>query len=218
MRNYDIEGHRDLFFHIMSVNCFYMGMSEEEVYAIIDELNNQLKNPLSTIKPIVKYAKENYDKYLEDETKAVKYTNKDIVALLDITPSEQKEMQQFIDEKEAKYRRNESVKPFNDIVKQSNKEKKEKLIEEMNAYRLKYRATNKQIAQHFDLDERTVTKLIGKEPKYVTVGLMTKEKWVLYYSNLHYSIKQISEILGISEISVKKYRSRNKKIDGVYQL
>lgn len=195
-----------------------MGMSEEEVYAIIDELNNQLKNPLSTIKPIVKYAKENYDKYLEDETKAVKYTNKDIVALLDITPSEQKEMQQFIDEKEAKYRRNESVKPFNDIVKQSNKEKKEKLIEEMNAYRLKYRATNKQIAQHFDLDERTVTKLIGKEPKYVTVGLMTKEKWVLYYSNLHYSIKQISEILGISEISVKKYRSRNKKIDGVYQL
>ena len=45
---------------------------------------------------------------------------------------------------------------------------------------------------------------------------MTKEKLVLYYSNLHYSINQISEMLGISEISVKKYRSRNKKIDGIY--
>lgn len=220
MRNYDIEGHRDLFFHIMSVNCFYMGMPEEEVYAVIDDLNNQLKNPLSTIKPILKYAKENFDKYLEDETKAVKYTNKDIVALLDITPSEQKEMQQFIDEKEAQDRRRESKKPFNDefkeMSKQSNKEKKKKIVEEMTAYRLKYLAINKQIAQHFYLDERTVTKLIGKEPKYVTVGLMTKEKLVLYYSNLHYSINQISEMLGISEISVKKYRSRNKKIDGIY--
>lgn len=220
MRNYDIEGHRDLFFHIMSVNCFYMGMPEEEVYAVIDDLNNQLKNPLSTIKPIVKYAKENFVKYLEDETKAVKYTNKDIVALLDITPSEQKEMQQFIDEKEAQDRRRESKKPFNDefkeMSKQSNKEKKKKIVEEMTAYRLKYLAINKQIAQHFYLDERTVTKLIGKEPKYVTVGLMTKEKLVLYYSNLHYSINQISEMLGISEISVKKYRSRNKKIDGIY--
>lgn len=220
MRNYDIEGHRDLFFHIMSVNCFYMGMPEEEVYAVIDDLNNQLKNPLSTIKPIVKYAKENFDKYLEDETKAVKYTNKDIVALLDITPSEQKEMQQFIDEKEAQDRRRESKKPFNDefkeMSKQSNKEKKKKIVEEMTAYRLKYLAINKQIAQHFYLDERTVTKLIGKEPKYVTVGLMTKEKLVLYYSNLHYSINQISEMLDISEISVKKYRSRNKKIDGIY--
>lgn len=220
MRNYDIEGHRDLFFHIMSVNCFYMGMPEEEVYAVIDDLNNQLKNPLSTIKPIVKYAKENFDKYLEDETKAVKYTNKDIVALLDITPSEQKEMQQFIDEKEAQDRRRESKKPFNDefkeMSKQSNKEKKKKIVEEMTAYRLKYLAINKQIAQHFYLDERTVTKLIGKEPKYVKVGLMTKEKLVLYYSNLHYSINQISEMLGISEISVKKYRSRNKKIDGIY--
>lgn len=222
MRNYDIEGHRDLFFHIMSVNCFYMGMPEEEVYSIIDDLNHQLKKPLSTIKPIVKYAKENYDKYLQDETKAVKYTNKDIVALLDITPTEQKEMQQFIDKKEAKYRRNESIKPFNEIVKQnskqSTKEKKEKIFEEMNAYRLKYLATNKQIAQHFDLDERTVFNLIGKEPKYVTVGRMTKKQLVLYYTSLHYSNVQISEILGISERLIRKYRSRNTKIDGVYQL
>ena len=222
MRNYDIEGHRDLFFHIMSVNCFYMGMPEEEVYSIIDDLNNQLKNPLSTIKPIVKYAKENFDKYLEDETKAVKYTNKDIVALLDITPGEQKKMQQFIDKKEAQDRRRESKKPFNDdfkeMSKQSNKEKKEKLIEEMLAYRLKYLATNKQIAQYFVIDERTVTNLIGKEPKYVTIGLMTKEKLVLYYSNLHYSINQISTILGISERMIRKYRNRYTKIDGVYQF
>lgn len=222
MRNYDIEGHRDLFFHIMSVNCFYMGMPEEEVYSIIDDLNNQLKNPLSNIKPIVKYAKENFEKYLEDETKAVKYTNKDIVALLDITPGEQKEMQQFIDKKEAQDRRRESIKPFNEIVKQnskqSTKEKKEKNFEEMNAYRLKYLATNKQIAQYFDLDERTVFNLIGKEPKYVTVGRMTKKQLVLYYTSLHYSNAQISEILGISERMIRKYRSRNTKIDGVYQL
>ena len=222
MRNYDIEGHRDLFFHIMSINCFYMGMSKEEVYSIIEDLNNQLKNPLSTIKHIVKYAKENFDKYLEDETKAVKYTNKDIVALLDITSGEQKKMQQFIDKKEAQDRRRESKKPFNDefkeMSKQSNKEKKKKLIEEMLAYRLQYLATNKQIAQHFYLDERTVFKLIGKEPKYVTIGLMTKEKLVLYYSNLHYSINQISTILGISERMIRKYRNKNTKIDGVYQF
>lgn len=218
MRNYDIEGHRDLFFHIMSVNCFYMGMPEEEVYSIIDDLNNQLKKPLSTIKPIVKYAKENFDKYLEDETKAVKYTNKDIVALLDITQGEQKKMQQFIDKKEAQDRRRESIKPFNDIVKQTNKEKKDKLIQELFAYRLQYLATNKQIAQHFGLDERTVFNLIGKEPKYVTIGLMTKEKLVLYYSNLHYSINQISEMLGISERMIRKYRNKNTKIDGIYQF
>lgn len=207
MRNYDIEGHRDLFFHIMSVNCFYMGMSEEEVYAIIADLNNQLKMPLSTIKPIVKYAKENFDKYLEDETKAVKYTNKDIVALLDITLGEQKEMQQFIDKKEAKDRRRESIKPFNDIVKQTNKEKKDKLIQELFAYRLQYLATNKQIAQHFDLDERTVFNLIGKEPKYVIVGRMTKKQLVLYYTSLHYSNAQISEILHLNIRNVKKYRN-----------
>ena len=222
MRNYDIEGHRDLFFHIMSVNCFYMGMPEEEVYSIIDDLNNQLKNPLSTIKPIVKYAKENFNKYLEDETKAVKYTNKDIVALLDITPGEQKEMFQFIEQNELEIRRQESISQYNIGVKEKlktiTKEKKEKLIEEMNAYRLKYLATNKQIAQYFVIDERTVTNLIGKEPKYVTIGLMTKEKLVLYYSNLHYSINQISTILGISERMIRKYRNRYTKIDGVYQF
>ena len=148
---------------------------------------------------------------MQDETKAVKYTNKDIVALLDITPSEQKEMQQLIEPKEAKYRRNESIKPFNEIVKQnskqSTKEKKEKLIEEMNAYRLKYLATNKQIAQHFVLDERTVFNLIGKEPKYVTVGRMTKKQLVLYYTSLHYSNAQISEILHLNIRNVKKYRN-----------
>lgn len=56
----------------------------------------------------------------------------------------------------------------------------------MNAYRLKYLATNKQIAQHFVLDERTVFNLIGKEPKYVTVGLMTKKQLVLYYTSILY--------------------------------
>ena len=222
LRNHDIEGHRDLFFHIMSINLFYMGLEEEEVYSIINDLNSGLKKPLNTIKPIVKYAKDNYAKYLQDETKAIKYTNQDIVTLLDITPSEQKEMQQLISKKEAKNRRRESIKPFNEIVKQNSKqstqEKKEKLIQELLAYRLQYLATNKQIAQYFNMDERTVTKLIGKEPKYVTVGLMTKEKLVLYYSNLHYSISQISEILSISKVSVKKYRSRNIKIDGIYQF
>ena len=222
LRNHDIEGHRDLFFHIMSINLFYMGLEEEEVYSIINDLNSGLKKPLNTIKPIVKYAKDNYAKYLQDETKAIKYTNQDIVTLLDITPSEQKEMQQLISKKGAKNRRRESIKPFNEIVKQNSKqstqEKKEKLIQELLAYRLQYLATNKQIAQYFNMDERTVTKLIGKEPKYVTVGLMTKEKLVLYYSNLHYSISQISEILSISKVSVKKYRSRNTKIDGIYQF
>lgn len=222
MRNYDIEGHRDLFFHIMAINLFYMGSEEEEIYSIINDLNSGLKKPLNTIKPIVKYAKDNYAKYLQDETKAIKYTNKDIVALLDITPSEQKQMQQLIAKKEAKSRRRESIKPFNEVLKenskQSTQEKKEKLIQELLAYRLQYLATNKQIAQHFNIDERTVTNLIGKEPKYVTIGLMTKEKMVLYYSNLHHSINQISEILSISKVSVKKYRSRNTKIDGIYQF
>lgn len=216
IRNHDIEGHRDLFFHIMSINLFYMGLEEEEVYSIIDDLNSGLKKPLNTIKPIVKYAKDNYAKYLQDETKAIKYTNKDIVALLDITPSEQKEMQQLIAKKEAKSRRRESIKPFNEALKQANKEKKEKFVQEMLEYRLQYLATNKQIAQYFDVDERTVTKLIGKEPKYVTVGLMTKEKLVLYYTSLHYSSAQIGEMLNISERMVKKYRNRNIKNDDVY--
>lgn len=207
MRNYDIEGHRDLFFHIMAINLFYMGLEEEEVYSIINDLNSGLKKPLNTIKPIVKYAKDNYAKYLQDETKAIKYTNKDIVALLDITPSEQKQMQQLIAKEEAKSRRRESIKPFNEVLKQSNKEKKEKFIQEMLAYRLQYLATNKQIAQHFNIDERTVTNLIGKEPKYVTVGLMTKKKLVLYYTSLHYSNTQISEIMHLNIRNVRKYRN-----------
>lgn len=210
IRNYDIEGHRDLFFHIMAINLFYMGLEEEEVYSIIDDLNSGLKKPLNTIKPIVKYAKDNYAKYLQDETKAIKYTNKDIVALLDITPSEQKEMQQLIAKKEAKSRRRESIKPFNEVLKQNSKqstqERKEKLIQEMLAYRLQYLATNKQIAQYFNMDKRTVLNLIGKEPKYVTVGLMTKKKLVLYYSSLNYSCTQISEILNMSIRTVKRYR------------
>lgn len=212
LRNHDIEGHRDLFFHIMSINLFYMGLEEEEVYSIINDLNSGLKKPLNTINPIVKYAKDNYAKYLQDETKAIKYTNQDIVTLLDITPSEQKEMQQLISKKEAKNRRRESIKPFNEIVKQNSKqstqEKKEKLIQELLAYRLQYLATNKQIAQYFNMDERTVKKLIGKEPKYVTVGLMTKEKLVLYYSNLHYSNAQISEMLGLTIRAIQYIRKK----------
>ena len=81
LRNYDIEGFRDLFFHIASINCFYMGMNEQDVLSYMNELNSNLVSPINTIDALVRYAKNNYDTYLVDESKAIKYTNQDIVEL-----------------------------------------------------------------------------------------------------------------------------------------
>ena len=112
LRNYDIVGFRNIFFHILAVNCFYIGLPEYEVLAYLHSLNNELINPYNAIESVVNYAKKNYDTYLIDENKAIKYTNLDIVKMLSITKEEQKEMQQLIDREEFKQRRCDSSIPF----------------------------------------------------------------------------------------------------------
>lgn len=215
LRHYDIVGHRNIFFHILAINCFYLEMEENEVLTYLHSLNNELANPYNSIDIVVNYAKQNYDKYLENEEKAIKYTNVDIVEMLSITKEEQKEMQQLIDREEYKQRRCDSSIPFNEAKnntrKQHTKENQDILIQELEEYRLKYLATNKDISIHFNMDERTICKLIGKEPKYITIGRMSNDELVIYYSNLQYSNTQISKLMNINERTIRRYRNKLKK-------
>lgn len=208
MRNYDIEGCRNMFFHLMSVNCFYLGMSEQETAAYLNDINNQLAAPYDGLDAVIRYAKSNYETYEEDYDNAVKYKNRTIVELLGITEEEQKSMKQLIGQEEADERIKKSVQKK--LVKKrgdtetKNEQLKEKILE------LRYRKLldNEQIAGCCDMDKRTVAKMVGKTPKFVLIGRVDTKQNVFLHSLEHMTNAEIAEPLNISVSTVKRMKSQ----------
>lgn len=208
MRNYDIEGCRNIFFHLMSINCFYLGMSEQETAAYLNDINNQLVAPYDGLDAVIRYAKSNYETYEEDYDNAVKYKNRTIVELLGITEEEQKSMKQLIGQEEADGRIKKSVQKK--LVKKrgdtetKNEQLKEKILE------LRYRKLldNEQIAGCCDMDKRTVAKMVGKTPKFVLIGRVDTKQNVFLHSLEHMTNAEIAEQLNISVSTVKRMKSQ----------
>lgn len=219
IRNYDIEGCRNIFFHLMSVNCFYLGMDEQETSVYLNDINSQLVSPYDGLDAVIRYAKQNHERYEGDYEDAVKYRNRTIVELLAITEEEQKHMKQLIGQEEADRRMEESGKKSieNQMEKKrkSTQTKNAQLREEMLASRYHKLLDNKQIAGQFGMDERTVTRQIGGTPKFVLVGRMSREQAVYYHCHWgHMTNAEIAEVMGISISSV---HNAKRKLKGMEQ-
>lgn len=217
LRNYDIKGYRNIFFHLMSVNCFYCGLDESEVLSYLSNINSKLKEPYEKgqLLSVIRYAKENKNLFERDAVKAIKYRNSTIVRLLDITHQEQRHMKQLIGSDIAKDRQDERSKRYNkdkyNPIKKVNEEKKLQLKKDMYEYKLRTLKTNDEIAQKFGLDKRTVDNILGGEYKFCLVGKMNTKKLVMYYTNIGYSISKISEILEIDKSLVSRYRKISRE-------
>lgn len=217
LRKYDIEGYRNILFHLMSVNCFFLGMDEDSVRKYLNEINSLLAAPYDSLDAVIRYAVKNYERYEEDYEGTVKYTNRTIVERLDITEEEQKHMKQLIGQMEADKRIEESSKKS--IVKQMEKKRKDtekKFViakEEMLALRYRKLLDNKQIAVQVGKDERTVNKQIGITPKFVLVGRMSREEAVYYH--VHWGHKTNAEIAEIMGISVSSVHNAKRKLQNM---
>lgn len=214
LRNYDMEGYRNIFFHLMSINCFYMGMNEQEVTYYLNEVNRQLIAPYEELESVISYAKRNYEVYLTNEEKAIKYKNRDIVVMLDISEVEQKHMQQLIGQQEADSRQKEFNKSQDEYRKLDTKEKQENSIKELLFFRFHKLMDNKQIATTCKIDERTVNKLLGYTPKFVWVGQVNKKKAVYFYCLKNMTNQQIAEKLNINLRTVQRMKHQLRK-DGL---
>ena len=208
LRNYDIEGCRNIFFHLMSVNCFYLGMSEQETAAYLDDINNQLVSPYDGLDAIIRYAKSNYETYEDDYNSAVKYKNRTIVNLLGITKEEQKSMKQLIGQDEADRRIKVSAKKKNEKKCKDTQIKNERLKAEILELRYRRLLDNRQIAGCCDIDERTVNKMIGITPKFVLIGRVDTKQNVFLCSLEHMTNAEIAEQLNISVSTVKRMKSQ----------
>ncbi|MDE7268232.1 MAG: hypothetical protein K2N89_12270 [Lachnospiraceae bacterium] len=116
--------------------------------------------PYDSLDAVIRYAKCNYERYKEDYEDAVKYRNRTIVELLDITEEEQRHMKQLIGQKEADKRAEESgKKKIENQMKKKRKNTEQKvaqLKEEMLGLRYHELLDNKQIALKVGKNERTV--------------------------------------------------------------
>ena len=206
MRNYDIEGCRNMFFHLMSVNCFYLGMSEQETAAYLKDINNQLIAPYDGLDAVIRYAKSNHEAYEEDYDNAIKYKNRTIVELLGITEEEQKSMKQLIGQEEADRRIEESAQKKLLKKRRDTETKNEQLKEKILELRYRKLLDNEQIAGCCDMDKRTVAKMVGKTPKFVLIGRVDTKQNVFLYSLEHMTNAEIAEQLNISVSTVKRMK------------
>lgn len=212
LREYDMEGHRNILFHLMSVNCFYLGMDEQTVKKYLNEINEMLVSPYDGLDAVIGYAKSNYETYEDDYEGAVKYRNRTIVDLLDITEEEQKHMQQLISQEEADKRIEKSdknrIKKQMEKKRQATEEQNKRLKEELLDLRYGRLFDNKQIAEQCEMDERTINKLIGMTPKFVMVGRVDIKQAVYLCYLKHMSNIQIAEQLNISVSTVQRKKKQ----------
>lgn len=218
LRNYDMKGYRNILFHLMSVNCFYAGMDRESVTTYLHEINNSLVSPYDELDAVIRYAEKNFETYGEDYESAVKYRNRTIVALLEVTKEEQKHMKQLIDQDEADERLAESSKKKAESQRkkklENTAEKASRLKEDMLMFRYQRLMDNKQIAVQVERDERTVERQIGETPKFVLVGRMSREEAVYYHCHWgHKTNAEIAEIMGISVSSVHNAKRKLKSME-----
>lgn len=199
------------FFRIMGNILFYLGRDILEVFQYMNKRNQMLYEPISEecLLKIFLFCQQDYEKYLINTTNGLKYTNERIVELLHIRPYEQQEMKQLINKNEAEYRERMRCRIKSrvkyDSVKKMNKEKKEKLKEEL----LKLRQNgfnNKKIAELKQIDIRKIERLIGKDNQKEEIE--NKIKKMLIEEK---TISEICKKLSVSESKVRRIRKSFQK-------
>lgn len=216
LRNYTLPHMRDLFFLYVSVNCYNMGMPCDEVLAYCSSLNSSLHDPLPDmeLKRTVLYLSNQLE---EDGSCKVKYKNCHIADSLNISDREQESMHQLISVQTREKRKKAWDKANAHFRVLENKHKQNELLNEMLYCRFMENMSDREIAQEFSLDVRTVTRRIGKgaESNQRLLSGMTEQK--KYYEEdsicfeVHSLKKQglkyqaISELLHLSVRSVKRY-------------
>ncbi len=184
LRNYDLMGNRNYFFEFLTNTLFYTGYSEEDIWNYIKSENNSLKIPLkeTQLQSIFHYNVNNLKKYKEDSSKGVKYTNRHIVELLNISSDEQIEMKQLIGNKEAEKREHIRLQKLQEKRKEARKNKKSSVKENL-----------KQVEEN------------NKSSKKETASQELKQN-IQMMVDMGMSIKEIANILKISEKTVKNYK------------
>lgn len=212
LRHYDIKGYRNIFFHLLCNNSFYLGFSDIQIIHYLTFLNTKLIEPFNQneLINIINYAKRNFNSYKQNSKIAIKYSNKKIVELLDITELEQKSMLQLIDKDIATLRKKENTIRQNKIKSHINKAKNEKkkkdLVLKLNELRYHKLMSNKEIAKSQNISLNTVNKYLGKEPKFINLTKVDIKNQIKKYTELNYSIRDISKMLNVSIGKIQKYK------------
>lgn len=222
LRNYDLPHMRDLFFLYVSINCYNMGMPCAEVLAYCSNLNSRLHDPLPDmeLKRTVLYLGSQLE---ENGSCKVKYKNCHIVDSLNISDREQESMHQLISTQTRAKRKKAWDKANAHFRVLENRHRQNELMNEMLYCRFMENMTNREIAQEFSLDIRTVDRRIGKvaesnqrllsgcteQKKYYEEDSICFEVHSLKKQGLKY--QAISYLLHLSVRSIKRYASLIKK-------
>lgn len=164
LRNYNLPHMRDLFFLYVSINCYNMNMPCEEVLAYCSNLNSSLHDPLPDmeLKRTVSYLSSQLE---EDGSCKVKYKNCHIVDSLNISDREQETMHQLISTQTRAKRKKTWDKANAHFKVLENRHRQNELRNELLYCRFMENMSNREIAQEFSLDIRTVNRRIGKGPE-----------------------------------------------------
>lgn len=198
-------------FRVMANILFYLNHEPSDVLAYISDKNKTLSSPVSEtcLLRIFTFCLEDYEKYLQNPTQGIKYTNRKIFELLNIKNHEQIHLKQLINQDEAEKRAHEShlntMRRSYAPIKMENEAKKDAIIKELLDMR-NQGMSNKQIADCKGWYLKKVTRLIGKDIKSSTL-----EEQIEKYVNDGKTVSEISELLNIS-IS-KVYRIKKKLLN-----
>lgn len=126
LRNYDVEGQREIILFLYRYYLCYFYEDEEKALNDTIELNNTFIKPLA-IKELTR-ATESAEKVFKSKDKQYKYKNETLIELLDINEYEQTHMKVIIGKEEYKRRhrereKNRYAKKLKDKGKSSEKEK-----------------------------------------------------------------------------------------------
>lgn len=163
LRNYDVEGHREviLFLYRYYSACFTEDAEEALIRAL--ELNSMFTKPLPE-NEVIRDTKSATKAY---ENKLYKYTNTKLIQILDITLDEQQYLRTIISGKE-KYRRSAEDKKSKQRAKRRNKNGLTKKQQELEDLRLEIDKLNKeglnntQISKKLNIDRAKVRRLLKK--------------------------------------------------------
>lgn len=216
LRNNNLPHMRDLFFLYVSINCYNMGKLCNEVFDYCSKLNKKLNDPFPDLelKRIVLYLGNQLE---EDGSCKVKYKNCHIVDSLEITDREQESMCQLISEQTRKKRKKAWDQAAARFKILANRHKQNEILNEMLYCRFVENMSDREIAQEFSLDIRTVNRRIGTDPasnQRLLAGRAEQKKQYEEDSicfEVHFLKKQglkyqaIADLLHLSVRSIKRY-------------
>ena len=163
LRKYDIEGYRNIFFHLYSLVAFDIYKNYNEIKELISMLNNRLVSPLNAyeIDKIVNSSFRSYKLKVAEENGYYSYSNEKIIELLNIQRDEMKKFKTIIDKEEKNERQKEKRKAErrngNGLTKKEQRRKDNlKAIKEL----LNKDYKQREIAEELGLGKSTVSEYV----------------------------------------------------------